>query len=563
MKLLSILAAASVSIAAISGVSVAKKGDEEKTRFLIEYHAGEAQALKEVIEIYGGSVVFDYSSLFNGLAADLNADGLKAVRSSGKTKHIEEDSVRELHELTAHEEGVIGEFAHTFIPPGFPDGAFDEFVPWGRDRVQADVVWSVGPNFGAANNDAATPDVMGGAVTGAGVVVGVLDTGIDHDHPDLMANVINDCGSGVIRDFLPAGGDDCPFDDTDNGHGTSVASVIASVDNTVGLIGVAPDAMIRPYRVCDVSCPLSAIVGGLAQATADGVDVINMSFGGPKNSPFEAAAVQAANQAGVVPVASAGNDASQKVHFPAGYGTVLAVGATDIHDAPASFTNVGGWVDVTGPGVANPTATCRGCGRVATAAEIAPVARTFTVLAMTGSGIADLNGVEAVDAGRGCVATAGDVIPATVAGRVAVITRGACSFAEKTVFAELNGAIGTIIYNSAPPLFAGTLGAFTAAGPTVSMSGAEGATLIADIAGNAGVATVDLEVKATDYWFISGTSFSGPHVAGVAALVKSVDPDLTPVQVRNIITSTAEDIGHQVIFGAGMVRADNAVAAAD
>src|SRR5690606_35651456 len=110
-------------------------------------------------------------------------------------------------------------------------GPFDEFVGWGVDRVEADIVWSTNPNFGDADNDVAAPNVRSGDVTGNGTLVGVLDTGIDFGHPDLAANVRDVRGSGVIRDFLF--GDDDPSDDIPaplQGHGTSSASVIASVD---------------------------------------------------------------------------------------------------------------------------------------------------------------------------------------------------------------------------------------------------------------------------------------------------------------------------------------------
>ena len=296
---------------------------------------------------------------------------------------------------------------------------------------------------------------------------------------------------------------------------------------------------------------------------ADGVDVINMSFGGPAGFNIEASAVQAANRQGVVLVASAGNGASQVVQFPAGYDTVLAVGATDINDNPASFTNVGGWVDVTGPGVNNPTATCSGCVVEALLAEKEPTPQDFSPNAMTGSALATVADTAIVDVGRACVQTAGDVLAADPTGKVALIIRGACSFAEKVANAEAAGAVGTVIYNQNPGNFFGTLGAFTAAGPSVSISNAEGVALAAEIA--TGTTTVDLSVLrnfAILYNFISGTSFSSPHVAGVAALVRSVDPDLSPIQVRKIIEMTAEPIGPTVIFGRGMVRADRAVQAA-
>jgi subtilisin family serine protease len=541
----------------------AKGGNAEAARYLIQYSSGNGAALKEVIRANGGTVVFDYAALIDGLAADLSAAGMKAVRRSGLATTIEADGMRTLHGGPSGDfvDNAVAAPAPDAIPAGFPNGTFDEFVPWGRDRVQADIVWSETPNFGAADNGIAEPNVRDGAVTGAGVIVGVLDSGIDYDHEDLADNILDLRGDGVIRDFLD--GDPDPEDSALNGHGTSVASVSASVDNTVGLIGVAPGARISPYRVCDVQCPLSAIIGGLVQSVADGVDVINMSFGGPAGFNIEASAVQAANRQGVVLVASAGNDGSQKVQFPAGYDTVLAVGATDINDAPAGFTNVGGWVDVTGPGVSNPTATCSGCVIEAILDEVSPTAQSFSPNAMTGTALAGVANTEIVDVGRACVATAGDTLAADPAGKVALIIRGACSFAEKVFFAEQAGAIGTVIYNQNPGNFFGTLGAFQAAGPSVSISNAEGVALAAEIAG--GTTTVDLSVlrnPAILYNFISGTSFSGPHVAGVAALVRSVNPGLSPIQVRKIIEMTAEPIGPKVIFGNGMVRADSAVQAA-
>lgn len=502
----------------------------EAQRYLIQYAHGNGAELKQRIVAAGGRVVFDYA-LIDGLAADLSPQALQAVRRSGLATTIEADAIRTLDNHL----------------PAFTS----EFVGWGVDRVEADLVWSTDGNGG-------DPNVVPGRVAGEGVVVGVLDTGIDYGHPDLADNILDLRADGKIRDFLD--GDADPTDDTHNGHGTSTASTIASVDNEVGVIGVAPKAKISPYRVCDMGCPLSAIIGGLLQAIEDGVDVINMSFGGGAGFNLEAAAVQAANAAGIVLVASAGNEASQKAHFPAAYDTVLAVGATDINDNPASFTNVGGWVDVTGPGVDVPAATCRGCGRDPFMDEVSPTMRSFSPNAMTGSAVGGVMNAEIVFIGRGCVDSQGDTYDTDPAGKVALIVRGACTFAEKVSNAEMAGAIGTAVFNNAPGNFNGTLGDFMAAGPAVSLSQQEGEVLAADI--GSGVTLVNLRVDATDYDLVSGTSFSGPHAAGVAALVKSVNPGLSPIQVRKIIEMTAEPLGPKVIFGNGMVRADAAVDAA-
>ncbi len=509
------------------------------TRYLVEYPAGNRAAIMSFIERSGGKIALDYA-IINGLAADLTPAQLRALRTAGLATTIDADSYRTLHAL--------------------PDFSV-ETVPWGVDRVDADAVWSTDASGGDPNVKPGS-----GVVAGQGVKVAVLDSGIDYGHPDLAGSILDQRGDGKIRDFLD--GDNDPTDSANNGHGSIVASVIASVDNDIGVIGVAPHAKIVPYRICNQVCPLSAIIGGLLQAIDDGVDVINMSFGGSPGFNLEASAIQAANRAGIVLVASAGNDASQKVQFPAGYDTVIAVGATDVSDAPASFTNYGGWVDVTGPGVDIPAATCRGCALDTILDEVSPTARRLdSALAMTGSAVDSVLGGQIVFVGRGCVdantAAPGDQIDPYLAdpnGKVALIDRGACSFSEKVARAEAAGAIGTVVANNAPGGFGGTLGDYSASAPAVSLSQEDGVLLKADIA--AGATTVDLRVIAADYELASGTSFSGPHVAGVAALVKSANPKLSAIQIRRIIETTAEPIGHQVIFGAGMVRADRAVEAA-
>lgn len=598
-----------------------------QTRYLIEYNAGNRQAVKNAIAQYGGSVAYDYSSLFNGLAADLTDNGVMSLRQSGLIKTIESDEIRTLYETVRHQKdfgdltgaqlprhsssaeavsaisapsaqvksatsaavskdasstsaasasasksatteteasaafedgGIPQAAAPAALPAGFPGPAsFAEFVGWDRDRAQSDAVWSIAPNNGVADNGIASPIIAPGSITGAGVTVGVLDTGIDYDHPDLAVNIVDDCGSGVVRDFLTM--DDCAADDTFNGHGTSVASVIASAANGVGLVGNAPNAMIRPYRVCDGSCPLSAIIGGLMQATADGVDVINMSFGGGAGKNFEASAIQAAAQAGIVLVASAGNEASQKVHFPAGYGQVLAVGATNPNDTPASFTNTGGWVDITGPGVNNPTATCTGCVTEGFVDVKTPSAVSFSANEMTNSPIAFVTDKVVENAGLACSPLAAN----SLTGKIALMQRGSCTFATKVANAEAAGAVATIVANNVAGNFFGTLGAYFSSGPSVTISKGDGDALALTIAG--GPTTADVGIRRRndiEYWLISGTSFSGPTVAGVAALVRSANPNLTELEVRNILTSTAQPIGPQVIVGAGMVNAYAAVQAA-
>jgi subtilisin family serine protease/subtilase family serine protease len=186
--------------------------------------------------------------------------------------------------------------------------------------------------------------------TGAGVTVAVIDTGIDYTHPDLAPNY----AGGV--DYTSNDGD--PADD--QGHGTHVAGTIAAAMNNPtgnpaddeGVVGVAPNARIRAYKVCDASgnCDDFAVELAINQAVLDGAKVINMSFGGADYSQSLNDVVQAAWNAGVVLVAGAGNDGTTAPFYPAALDHVVSVAAFDAAGQRASFSNYGSWVDVSAPG---------------------------------------------------------------------------------------------------------------------------------------------------------------------------------------------------------------------
>jgi subtilisin family serine protease len=170
---------------------------------------------------------------------------------------------------------------------------------------------------------------------GAGVVVAVLDSGVQLDHPDLAQNLwanpdeipkngIDDDSDGYIDDVHGAnisgfGGD--PSDD--NGHGTHIAGIVAAVaGNDVGGSGVAPEARIMAVKVLDAraSGDQGSIARGIRYALAHGADIINLSVNGDTPDDDVAAAIAEADRAGVTVVASAGNAARNidvRPSFPA------------------------------------------------------------------------------------------------------------------------------------------------------------------------------------------------------------------------------------------------------
>ncbi|MRW89475.1 S8 family serine peptidase [Duganella sp. FT80W] len=201
---------------------------------------------------------------------------------------------------------------------------------------------------------------------GQGVVVAVLDSGVDYQHPDLVGRV------HLGHDYVNNDAD--PKDD--HSHGTHVAGIIgAKGHNSVGVAGMAWDAEILAIKVCGGEtgvpgvgivggCPESAIISGILAATSQ-ARIINMSLRGHK-SLFEAAlnllglktayqkAVEAASAAGVLVVAASGNDNSSDPKLPCAYPTVLCVGNTTSADVryadPKYGSNYGAHVDIAAPG---------------------------------------------------------------------------------------------------------------------------------------------------------------------------------------------------------------------
>ncbi|MBI5621697.1 S8 family serine peptidase [Candidatus Falkowbacteria bacterium] len=221
------------------------------------------------------------------------------------------------------------------------------------------------------------------------VIVAVLDTGLDLDHPDLAANVwVNSDeigGDGVDNDHNGYSDDVHGYDFVDNDadpspdfsigydpkaltHGTIVSGLIGAVgDNLWGISGVAWRVRLMPVRVLDNygMADIGPTLKGIDYAVANGADIINLSFQG--NFPYEdfAAAIQRAYRAGVVVTAAAGNgtsavngfDLDQTQFYPVCYGfdnaadLVIGVGAVDTHDVRSLFSNFGSrCLDVTAPG---------------------------------------------------------------------------------------------------------------------------------------------------------------------------------------------------------------------
>jgi subtilisin family serine protease len=293
-----------------------------------------------------------------------------------------------------------------------------------------------------------------------------------------------------------------------------------------------------------------------------GCKVINMSLGGGDKSQAEEALYNQITQNGTLIVVASGNDSAKQLSFPGRYQTVLSVGAVDSSNRLASFSNTGAQLDIVGPGVDNLSSFPQGQGRDA---AVSAGGTNYPALPMEFAGATSAAGINAplVNCGLGQTAAAcGGHAP----GFVALIQRGAVSFAQKVASAQAAGAAAAIVYNNAangPGNFNGTLGTTTNNGvawiPAVSLSQTDGEALAAAAPDTATAFNI-----AMAWNYDSGTSMATPHVAGVAALVFGKNPNLKPHDVEAILEKTATDLGvpnYDTTFGYGLVNAQAALAA--
>jgi len=210
----------------------------------------------------------------------------------------------------------------------------------------------------------------------ADVVIGIIDTGVDWTHPDLVENMwtndgetgldangnnkrtngIDDDNNGYIDDWngWDFCGDDGHTPDNDPmdiyGHGTHCSGIASAVtNNEIGVAGLGRTCQIMPIRVIYYGVLLFG-PEGIVYAADNGCDIVNLSWGGGHPSSFLNDAIQYAHQSGTFVIAAAGNDDTSEKKYPASYTNVFSVAATDENDNKASFSSYGSSIDISAPG---------------------------------------------------------------------------------------------------------------------------------------------------------------------------------------------------------------------
>ncbi len=477
---------------------------------------------------------YSFSTLFNGLSIDINPGSLSTLSRLSSVKALYPVQTVPIPETT---------------PSSDDPNLLTALAMTGADVAQSELGY-----------------------TGAGIKVAVMDTGVDYNHPDLGGCFGTGCRVATGYDFVgnaynadpnSPGYNPVPVPDPDpddcNGHGTHVAGIVGA---NGGVKGVAPDVTFGSYRVfgCEGSTTDDVMLAAMERILADNMDVLNMSIGSAfawPQSPTAAGSDRLVNK-GVVVVASIGNSGANGLYSAGAPGVgqkVIGVASFDnTHFNVLSFI-----VDNNGQSV----------GYVPMSGSPDPP------IPPTSGGSAPV-----VYVGRGCNA---DAYLANPSGKIALISRGACTFNEKYQKARTNGAVGVIIHNNAAGVFSGTIAPGTGSIFSIGISLADGTAIRTLLSGGATVTltwtntvvsvpnptgglissfssyglAADLSLKPDlgapggfirstyplekgGYTLLSGTSMSSPHVAGAVALLLQARPHTSPQLVRDILQNSAD-----------------------
>ncbi|MEY7851832.1 S8 family peptidase [Natrarchaeobius sp. A-rgal3] len=307
----------------VSASPPASTSTTDTRRVFVHPQNGLLGDLLGVVEAAGGRTLLEYDN-FEFVVVEVPSNRLEDLVDAPAVAFVEDD------DETGIPDGWSPSLLDILLPPDRSDCSThpDQRASWGLERIGADEV------------DA----------DGAGVNIGVLDTGIQTDHCSLeVAGGRNVTTSGLPDDY-----------EDGHGHGTHVAGIAAAVDNDLGVVGTAPNANLHAVKVLDDDGQgrYSELIAGIDWCLSNDIEIISMSLGGTEESATLAEAIEEAHAAGHLLLSAAGNEGNpgdgsceaETMTYPATHENVLAVAAMNEDDRLASYSSVGDAVDLLAPG---------------------------------------------------------------------------------------------------------------------------------------------------------------------------------------------------------------------
>ena len=418
--------------------------------------------------------------------------------------------------------------------------------------------------YGVAMVGAPAAILAGG--DGTGITVGVIDSGVYTGHADFSGVTIDGypkervtqtrVKGKVTTVIVPLTADDEEFWARDHlGHGTHVTGTIGAAANGFGVVGVSPGKvkifMVKVFGDTGNWVYSSTLLDAAQKAKQGGARIISMSLGGGAPSTTERDGLALLYSQNTLLVAAAGNDGTTSMSYPASYDSVISVAAIDAAKVVADFSQKNSEVELAAPGVAVLSTV-----PFVNSASVTVGAATFNGDPLEFAATGSANGI-LVDGGLA------ESVNSAWSGMIVLVQRGSISFYDKVMNVQNSGGLAAVIYNNVPGELLGTLGAGnTSLIPAIGLSDTDGAALL-ELLGQSATVTNTQTIPGSGYEAWSGTSMATPHVSGAAALIWSKYPTATAAQVRQALTSTAEDLGaagRDTAYGYGLVRADFALA---
>lgn len=501
IRLPSLLRLALITGAAVLAAAALRAAD---ARVYVIFKPSAKAAAQAAVQASGGRIHHEFDDL-RAIAATLPEQAVDALSRNQNIELIEIDPPRFLFNLP---------------------GNTAQSTPYGVTMVKA-------------------PAAVAAAQGSSPVKVGVIDSGVLTSHVDLQGVSISGTASAGQTWNL----------DLDS-HGTHVSGTIAAVDNTVGVVGVAPGLasiyMVKVFGDTGQWVYSSDLLSAARAAQAAGARIISMSLGGSLSSKAEDTGLaDLYNSKNTLLVAAAGNDGTNRKSYPAGYASVISVAAIDAAKTVASFSQYNSDVELAAPGVA----------------VLSTTSYYEQVSASAGGSTHDGNTIEfaaRTPGVTGALVEGGEATAtnAAWAGKVVLVQRGTNSFFEKVTNVQNSGALAAVIYNNVDGELFATLGAGNSSTiPAIGLTTAQGLALKAAVGASTTVVS-SVSTSTSGYAAWDGTSMATPHVSGVAAILRAKYPGATAAQVRQAMTDTAEDLGtagRDAYYGFGLVNAEAAL----